>query len=80
MTDEEHIQSVGKALTRMREAIAVMEKAVADTKKSEAVLHRRLERMQADYIASKGGNVVAFSGGTNKPPNDTPDEPVPPVP
>jgi hypothetical protein len=79
MTAQEHIVACGRALIATEAAIAAMEKALAQTKKSHAVLHARMERMQRDYLASRDGdNIVAFSGGNDKPPVNDPDEPVKP--
>lgn len=79
MTAQEHIDACGRALMKTEGAIKAMRAALEQTEKTHAVLHARMERMQKDYLASlDGGNVVAFSGGNDKPPVDDPDEPVEP--
>jgi len=56
-----------------------MRKATEQAEKSLALLHARLERAQKAYMATRDGkNIVAFSGGTDKPPVTDPDKPVKP--
>jgi len=81
MTAQEHIEAVGRAMVKSEEALKAIRKALRLAEEHHALLHARLERAQADYIASvskDGGNVVAFSGGTNKPPVNDPNYPVKP--
>ncbi len=80
------IQGANKAMRKALEqadqrdpAVKAMRKALEQSEKSEALLHARLERAQKAYMATREGrNIVAFSGGTNKPPVDDPDKPVKP--
>jgi hypothetical protein len=79
MTAQEHIEAIGRAMVKSEEALKAIRKALRLAEEHHALLHARLERVQADYIATHGGeNVVPFSGGTNKPPVDDPDGPVRP--
>ena len=79
MTAQEHIDAMGRAITETEAAVKTMRKALKQTEKSLALLHARMDRAQKAYIATRDGdNIVAFSGGTNKPPVDDPDEPVKP--
>jgi hypothetical protein len=75
MTAQDHIDACGRALMRTEAALKAMRLALEQTEKIHAVLHARMERMQKDYLASLDGcNVVAFSGGSNKPTEPDPDE------
>ena len=79
MTAQDHIDACGRALMKTEAALKAMRTALEQTEKTHAILHARMERMQKDYLASRDGdNIVAFSGGTNKPPVNDPDEPVKP--
>jgi hypothetical protein len=75
MTAQDHIDALGRSIVTTEAAIKAMRKALEQTEKSHAVLHARLERAQEAYLATHGGgNVVAFSGGSNKPTEPDPDE------
>ncbi len=79
MTPQEHIEAIGRGLALIQGANKAMRKALEQSEKSETLLHARLERAQKAYMATREGrNIVAFSGGTNKPPVDDPDKPVKP--
>ena len=79
MTPQEHIDSIGRALVKSEEAVAATRKALRLVEEYNALLHARLGKAQAAYMATRDGeNVVPFSGGTNKPPVDDPDGPVKP--
>ena len=79
MTAQEHIDAIGRALAKSEEAVKATRKALKLVEEHHAILHARLDRAQKAYIATRDGdNIVAFSGGTNKPPVDDPDEPVKP--
>jgi len=81
MDASRHIEKIGTALVRLRASIEGMEAAVAEAKRMEAVLHATLDRAQRAYAekhATTDSVVTLFSGGTNKPPVDDPDEPVGP--
>lgn len=79
MTAQEHIDAMGRALMKSEEAVKATRKALKMVEEHHAILHARLEKAQAAYLATlDGGNVVAFSGGNPKPPVDDPDKPVEP--
>lgn len=80
MTANKHIEKIGKALLRLRASIESMEAAVEEAKRMEAVLHATLDRAQRAYADKHDDDnvIVLFSGGTDKPPVDDPDEPVEP--
>jgi uncharacterized protein YecT (DUF1311 family) len=75
MTDQEHIDAIGAAINKTENAVKTMRKALKQTEKSLALLHARMDRAQKAYIATRDGdNIVAFSGGSNKPTEPDPDE------
>jgi len=75
MTAQEHIDALGRGVETTEAAVKAMRKALEQTEKSLAVLHARMDRAQKAYIASAANsNVVAFSGGSNKPTEPEPDE------
>jgi hypothetical protein len=79
MTAQEHIEAIGRAMVKSEEALKATRKALRLVEEHHAILHARLEKAQAAFVASRDGeNVVPFSGGTNKPPVDDPDGPVRP--
>lgn len=79
MTAQEHIDAIGRALMKSEEAVKATRKALKLVEEHHAILHSRLDKAQKAYVASRDGdNVVAFSGGTDKPPNDDPDTPIKP--
>lgn len=79
MTAQEHIDAIGRALMKSEEAVKATRKALKLVEEHHAILHARLDKAQKAYLASRDGdNIVAFSGGTNKPPVDDPDGPVKP--
>jgi len=79
MTAQEHIDAIGRALMKSEEAVKATRKALKLVEEHHAILHSRLEKAQKAYIATRDGdNIVAFSGGNDKPPVDDPDEPVEP--
>ena len=79
MTAQEHIEAIGRALMKSEEAVKATRKALKLVEEHHAILHARLDKAQKAYVASRDGdNVVAFSGGNDKPPVDDPDEPVKP--
>lgn len=81
MTAQKHIDAIGELMTELEEAAEDARRASGRVVRLTKRLHRALERAQADYCeAYPSDNVIAFSGGTNKPPVDDPDEPVDPVP
>lgn len=79
MTAQEHIDAIGRALMKSEEAVKATRKALKLVEEHHAILHARLDKAQKAYLATRDGdNIVAFSGGTNKPPVDDPDGPVNP--
>ena len=79
MTAQEHIDAIGRALMKSEEAVKATRKALKMVEEHHAILHARLDKAQRAYLATRDGdNIVAFSGGTNKPPVNDPDEPVKP--
>jgi phage-related tail fiber protein len=80
MTAQRHIDAIGKAVTDLEDAAKDMRQVSKRVVLATKALHDALEKAEAAYIASvaNDGNVVAFSGGTNKPPVDDPDKPVEP--
>ena len=78
MTPQEHIDAIGRALMKSEEALKATRKALKLVEEHHAILHARLGKAQKAYVATRDGdNIVAFSGGNDKPPVDDPDEPVP---
>jgi hypothetical protein len=81
MTAQHHINAIGDAVTELEEASEDVKRASKRVVRATRKLHKLLEEAQAAYCeAHSSDNVVAFSGGTNKPPVDDSDEPVDPVP
>ena len=79
MTAQEHIDAIGRALMKSEEAVKATRKALKLVEEHHAILHARLDKAQRAYAETRDGdNVVPFSGGTDKPPVDDPDEPVKP--
>jgi hypothetical protein len=79
MDAQDHIDAIGRAMVKSEDALKATRKALRLVEEHHAILHARLEKAQAAFVASRDGeNVVAFSGGTNKPPVDDPDGPVRP--
>jgi phage-related tail fiber protein len=80
MTAQTHIDAIGAAITELEDAAKEARQASKRTVLATKALHDALGAAEAAYIASvanDGGNVVAFSGGNDKPPVDDPDKPVP---
>ena len=79
MTAQEHIDAIGRALAKSEEAVKATRRALRLVEEHHAIPHARLDKAQKAYMATRDGkNIVAFSGGTNKPPVDDPDKPVKP--
>ena len=75
MTAQDHIDAIGRALMKSEEAVKATRKALKLVEEHHAILHARLEKAQKAYIATRDGdNIVAFSGGSNKPTEPNPDE------
>tara|TARA_R110002126_G_scaffold74348_1_gene185445 strand:+ start:106 stop:351 length:246 start_codon:yes stop_codon:yes gene_type:complete len=81
MTAQAHIDAIGQAVTELENAAKDAKQAARVVVQKTRALHDVLGSAEAAYIASTandGGNVVAFSGGNDKPPVDDPDGPVKP--
>ena len=79
MTAQEHIDAIGRALMKSEEAVKATRKALKLVEEHHAILHARLDKAQKAYLATRDGdNIVAFSGGNDKPPVDDPDGPIKP--
>lgn len=81
MTAQEHIDAIGAAVTDLENAAKEAKKAAHLVVQKTNVLHEVLGKAEAAYIASVangGGNIVAFSGGNDKPPVNDPDGPIKP--
>ena len=79
MTAQEHIDAIGRALAKSEEAVKATRRALRLVEEHHTILHARLDRAQKAYMATRDGkNIVAFSGGTDKPPVNDPDKPVKP--
>ena len=81
MTAQIHIDAIGAAITELEDAAKDARQASKRVVQATKALHDALGAAEAAYIASvanDGGNIVAFSGGTNKPPVNDPDGPVRP--
>jgi len=80
MTAQEHIDAIGQAVTDLEDAAKEAKQAARVVVQKTRALHDALGAAEAAYIASvaNDGNVVAFSGGNDKPPVTDPDEPIKP--
>lgn len=81
MTAQTHIDAIGAAITELENAAKEARQASKRVVQATKALHDALGAAEAAYIASAandGGNVIAFSGGTNKPPVTDPNDPVKP--
>ncbi len=81
MTAQVHIDAIGAAITELEDAAKDARQASKRVVQATKALHDALGAAEAAYIASvanDGGNIVAFSGGTNKPPVNDPNDPVKP--
>lgn len=81
MTAQVHIDAIGAAITELEDAAKDARQASKRVVQATKALHDALGAAEAAYIANvanDGGNVIAFSGGTNKPPVNDPNDPVKP--
>ena len=86
MTSQDHIEAIGKAQLELEARFDAMTDAAQALTKATARAERQLRRVhylqdraqRAFKEAYPEDNVVLFSGGTNKPPVNDPDEPVKP--
>jgi hypothetical protein len=76
MTAQDHIDAIGQAVTDLENAAKDAKQAARVVVQKTRALHDALGAAEAAYIASvaNDGNVVAFSGGSNKPTEPEPDE------
>lgn len=79
MTAQDHINAIGSAITELEDAAKEAKQASRKVVQATRALHDALGAAEAAYIASAANsNVVAFSGGNDKPPVDDPDGPIKP--
>lgn len=86
MTAQEHIDAIGKAQVRLEAdledlvvASRLVERLAARANKQAIRVHFLQDRAQRAFKdAYPQDNIGLFSGGTNKPPVNDPDEPVKP--
>jgi len=79
MSAQIHVEAIGRAMVKSEQALKATRKALELIEANHELLHARLAKALAAYNESQsGGNVVAFSGGTNKPPVNDPNDPVKP--
>ena len=81
MNAQVHIDAIGAAITELEDSAKEARQASKRVVQATKALHDALGAAEAAYIASvanDGGNVIAFSGGTNKPPVNDPNDPVKP--
>ena len=78
MTAQSHIDKIAKALLDVEKNAEATRMAAKATQRAIHRLHGLLDEAQHDY-QGQHGNVVPFSGGTDKPPPDT-DGPLDPIP
>lgn len=82
MTAQKHINAIGASIVSLEAKAKALRKAARDIDTAVQKLHELLDEAQRAYVTSTpqpvGGMIVPFSGGTNKPPKDDPDEPVEP--
>ena len=75
MTAQDHIDAIGAAITELEDAAKEVKQASRKVVQATRTLHDALGAAEAAYIASAANsNVVAFSGGSNKPTEPEPDE------
>lgn len=75
MTAQDHIDAIGAAITELEDAAKEAKQASRKVVQATRALHDALGAAEAAYIASAANsNVVAFSGGSNKPTEPEPDE------
>jgi hypothetical protein len=77
MTAQDHIDAIGAAITELEDAAKEAKHATRRTVLATKALHDALGKAEAAYIANvanDGDNIVAFSGGSNKPTEPDPDE------
>lgn len=81
MTAQKHIDEIGASLLEIEERSKEVRKAARKLDAAVLKHHDLLDKAQKAYAAEPyqgGGVIVPFSGGTDKPPVDDPDEPVEP--
>lgn len=80
MTAQTHINAIGASLLDIEKRASEIKHLSLELNQAIRKHHALLEKAQAAYCSGKpgGGQVVPFSGGTNKPPVDDPSEPVEP--
>lgn len=78
MTAQTHIDQIGKSLVEIEERLGDLKQATRRLNRAVADHHELLNEAQTAYSdANPSDNVVAFSGGYDKPPKED-DGPIPP--
>lgn len=88
MTAQSHIDMIGRAQTKLERLVDTahdLAKRTAEAAKAAEVqakvLHSLMDKAQKAFKEQyPEPNVVLFSGGTDKPPQTPPDEPLDPIP
>ena len=72
MTAQTHINAIGASLLDIEKRASEIKRLSVELNKAIRRHHDLLEKAQADYCSGQpgGGQVVPFSGGTNKPDPD----------
>jgi hypothetical protein len=80
MTAQTHIDAIGASVVRLERLNRQLRRLTREMSAELATHHALLDKAQSAYCATQlTGTVVAFSGGTNKPPESSdPDAPVGP--
>lgn len=79
MTAQTHINAIGASLLDIEKRASEIKRLSLELNQAIRKHHALLEKAQSAYCGQPGGGqVVPFSGGTNKPPVDDPDGPVEP--
>lgn len=75
-----HINAIGASLLDIEKRASEIKRLSLELNQAIRKHHALLEKAQAAYCSGQpgGGQVVPFSGGTNKTPVDDPSEPVEP--
>lgn len=69
MSAQDHIDKIGRAIVEVERLSNETKLAAKATERAVVKLHELLDDAQTAYEAEHG-NVVRFTGGTNKPPTD----------
>jgi len=88
MTAQSHIDALGKAQAKLERLIDTAHRLAVETAKAAEAAERQAKVLHALKDKAQKAfkerypeeNVVLFSGGTDKPPVDAPEEPLDPIP